>query len=91
MKIDASRGQQLDFAADGELVTGVIIVSEQTDGVCASMVVETEISIPNGALLSIPKLKCGSCGVADPVSQGGRIYVTLRVPNAYVNRRTVGK
>jgi len=91
MKLDVSHGQQLDFAADGEVVTGVVVVSEQTGEESASILVETELSIRTGALLTVPSLNCGECGIADPVRQRGRMYITLKVPSEHVSRRTVGK
>ena len=89
--IDVSRGQQVNFAANGNPVTGIITGSGGEDALYASITVEIETLIPNGAQLTIPGLDCGGCGTAHPVNRNGRVTVALSVPYRFIHTPTIGK
>lgn len=88
--INVSRGRSLDFAVDGNLVSGIIVSSEPTEHFWASVVIETEDQIPVDGLLTIPGVD-GGCGAANPINRNGRVQVTLNVPYAAIDSPTIGK
>ena len=54
--------------------------------------VQTSDTIPDNAQLSIPDIPAaGGCGLARPVSLGGRTVVVLSVGYSYVDVSTIGK
>jgi hypothetical protein len=90
--LNVSRGQSINFAANGDLVSGIIVRAEQTPGPWASVVVETETPIPENSQLSIPDLpETGGCGLAQPKMINGRIQVILSVGYDYIDFGTIGK
>ena len=92
IRINVSRGQRLNFAANGKAVSGVIVASKKTFGPSASVTVETESPIPNNAQLTIPDLpETGGCGLAHPVDHNGRMLVELSIGYAYIDFSTIGK
>lgn len=93
MRINASRGQTINFAANNVPASGVIVGVEQTPGPWASIAVLTADPIPKAAQLSIPSLpEQGGCGQAYPVAQSnGRVTVILSVGHMYIDGATIGK
>ena len=90
--IDVSRGQQLDFAANGSPVSGFIVGSQSIAGPWASVTVETDASIPENAQLTIPDIDCGGCGAAHPISsKNGRVRVEISIPYGVTQMQTIGK
>lgn len=90
-RLNASKGTQINFAADGIPASGIVVDSEQGDVMSAYIKVHTSDTIPNNAQLSIPELPAaGGCGLAHPVSLGGRTVVVLCVGYSYVDTSTIG-
>jgi len=91
-KLNVSSGTRLNFAANGNPVSGIIVNSEETPGFWASVTVETSDTIPPNARLTIPDLPAtGGCGDANPVQRGTRTLVTLSIGHSYVDPATIGK
>jgi hypothetical protein len=90
--LNVSKGQPLNFAANGDPVSGVIVASKKEFGPWASIIVETESPIPENAQLTIPDLpQTGGCGLARPIKQNGRTLVELSIGYSYINVATIGK
>jgi hypothetical protein len=90
--LNVSRGTRLNFAANDNPVSGMIVDSERGDVMSAFIKVQTSDIIPDNAQLSIPDLSAaGGCGLARPVSLGGRTVVVLSVGYSYVDVSTIGK
>jgi hypothetical protein len=90
--LDVSLGQILRFTANGMPASGVVVGSEQTTGAWASVIVETETQIPEGAQLAIPDLpETGGCGLAYPVQRDGRTRVMLSIGYNYIDVSTIGR
>lgn len=90
--LNVSRGQSINFAANGDPVSGIIVGSEQTPGPWASVAVETEMPIPENSQLSIPDLpETGGCGLAQPSRRNGRVSVVLSIGYDYIDFKTIGK
>jgi hypothetical protein len=88
--LDVSRGKLLRFAFNGEVTTGTIVGSEATAGPWASVVVETDTAIPEGAQLSIPDLpETGGCGLAHPTNDDSRCRVVLSIGYSYLDVQTL--
>lgn len=82
----------MNFAADGKPVSGTIVDSEKGDVMSAFVKVATSDAIPDNAQLTIPNLPAaGGCGLARPVSLGGRTVVVLSVGYSHVDCSTIGK
>jgi len=92
IRINVSRGQRLNFAANGNPVSGIIVGSEKDSVMWAAVTVETESSIPENAQLTIPELpETGGCGLAHPVKRNGRVRVELSIGYSYIDISTIGK
>jgi hypothetical protein len=90
--LNVSRGTRLNFAANDNPVSGVIVDSEKGDVMSAFIKVQTSDTIPDNAQLTIPDIPAaGGCGLASPVSLGGRTVVVLSVGYSYVDVSTIGK
>jgi len=91
--LNVSRGKRLDFAANGKPVSGIITGSHnQHPPKFASVGVETEDKIRNGARLTIPDCpEAGDCGAAIPTSNQERVGVILRIPLSCVDVATIGE
>ncbi len=90
--LNVSRGTRLNFAANDNPVSGMIVNSERGDVMSAFIKVQTSDTIPDNAQLSIPDLPAaGGCGLARPVSLGGRTVVVLSVGYSCVDVSTIGK
>jgi hypothetical protein len=91
MKLDLSKGQLLRFAYDGTLTSGVVVDSQRSPGLSASVTVVTDASIPENAqltLLGVPG--AGDCGQAHPILEGGHVFVKLAIGYAHVEISTLG-
>lgn len=92
IRINVSKGQRLNFAANGNPVSGIIVATEKTFGPWATVTVETESPIPDNAQLTIPDLpETGGCGLAHPMNQNGRVRVGLSIGYSYIDLSTIGK
>ena len=90
--LNVSRGTRLNFAANDNPVSGVVVDSERGDVMSAFIKVQTSDTIPDNAQLSIPDIPAaGGCGLAHPVSLGGRTVVVLSVGYSHVDVSTIGK
>jgi hypothetical protein len=90
--LNVSRGTRLNFAANDKPVSGIIVDSERGDLMSSFVKVQTNDTIPDNAQLSIPDLpSAGGCGLARPVSLGGRTVVVLSVGYSHVDVSTIGK
>jgi hypothetical protein len=90
--LNVSRGQSLNFAASRVPVVGVIVGSEKTQSVTASVTVETNEPIQNNAQLTIPEFpEIGGCGLAQPVRKSGRTIVVLEIGYGHVDEATIGR
>jgi hypothetical protein len=91
-ELNVSRGQSLKFAFNGEPATGIIVGAETTPGPWASIALETDAAVPEGAQLSMPDLpETGGCGLAHPVIRDSRSLVILSIGYSYVDVRTIGR
>jgi hypothetical protein len=91
-QLDVSRGTRVNFAANDKPVSGTIVNSEKGDLMSAFIKVATSNAIPDDAQLTIPTLPAaGGCGLAHPVSLGGRTVVVLSVGYSHVDCSTIGK
>jgi hypothetical protein len=91
MLINVSKGEYLEFAANGSAHRGIIVGCEKTIGVWPSVTVETAESVPPGAQLTLPGIDCGGCGLANPVDRAGRTRVVLSIPYSVIDPSTVGR
>jgi hypothetical protein len=90
--LNVSRGQTINFTANGTPVTGTVVGSEQTTGFWASVIVETDTRIPEGAQLLMPDLpETGGCGAAHPERHGDRFRVVLSIGYSYIDFSTIGR
>jgi hypothetical protein len=90
--LNVSRGQKLNFAANGKPVCGVVTSSHNKHPLFASVGVETENDIPNGAELTIPDYpEAGECGRAIPITLRNRVCIILLVANSVIECSTIGK
>ncbi len=90
--LDVSRGTPITFTANGVPIDGIIVGSEQTVGPWASISVETDASVPDGAQLLMPDLpETGGCGMAQPRQQLGRTTLVLSIGYNYIDLATIGK
>ena len=82
----------MNFTADNKPVSGTIVDSGNGDLMSAFVKVATSDPIPNNAQLKIPDLPAaGGCGLAHPVSVGGRTIVVRSVGYSRVDGSTIGK
>src|SRR6266550_9123513 len=89
-KLNVSSGTRLNFAANGNPVSGIIVDSKQTPGLWASVAVETSDTIPPDAHLTIPDLPAaGGCGSANPVQRGTRTVVVLSIGYSHTDTATI--
>ena len=88
--LNLSRGQRLDFAADDKPVSGVVVGSENTRGPWASVAVETDGTVPDGAHLTVHGIP-EACGRAKPEPRNGRVMVILSIPYSCIDLSTIGK
>jgi hypothetical protein len=91
-QIDVSKGQSINFAANGVPISGIIFRSERTPGPWATVTVKTETRVPENAQLSMPDLpETGGCGLAYPVKSNGHLLVELSIGYSYIDISTIGK
>lgn len=91
-RLNVSRGTRVNFTANDNPVSGMILDSEKGDLMSAFVKVATSDPIPDNALLKIPELPAaGGCGLAQPVTIGGRTVVVLSVGYSHVDCSTIGK
>ena len=88
--LNVSRGQQLHFAADGNAINGIIVDSKRAFGTTASVTVEVESAVAEGAQLTMPNLNCGGCGSAHPVSRNGHTTIEISIPYGHIDLSTIG-
>jgi hypothetical protein len=86
--INVSKGQTLNFTANEKPVSGVIIRTERTPGVFATVTVETMTPIPEGAHLIVHG--AGACGLAHPERLGDRFVVNLSVMYSSIDMASFG-
>jgi len=88
-KLNVSKGQLLEFTANGNRITGVIVKSsESSDPQYVECLVRCAQTVPAKAqflISSIPKL--GACGRA----QGSTNVISLAIGCAYIDSSTIGK
>jgi hypothetical protein len=90
MLLKVSRGQQFNFAVNGRPVSGIITGSHNYDPEFASVGVETEDQIPNGAHVTIPDCPEAVC-FAHPIANRDRIGVILKIPLSCIDVSTIGQ
>jgi hypothetical protein len=91
-RINVSRGQRINFAADGHPVSGMIAGSEKATALWALVEVETETPIAQNAQLTIPDIpETGGCGLAHLSVKDGRTVIELSIGYSYVDVSTIGK
>ncbi|MGH8092266.1 MAG: hypothetical protein ACREIF_02170 [Chthoniobacterales bacterium] len=91
-QLDVSKGRVINFTAEGVLFSGTIVKVEETAGPWASVVVQTNTAIPDGAQLLIPELpETGGCGLAHPVRQNEHALVALSVGYSYIDLSTISR
>lgn len=90
MKLDVSRGQPLSFEANGQPFSGVVVRAEGTAGPWATIFVETESPIPDGAQLSMREI-AGGCGTAKSTKVGSRFRCLISIPYSHINASTLGE
>ncbi len=89
--INVSRGEPLEFFADGQPVTGIIQRATNRGSVIA-VEVEAQGKIKNGALMTIDEsFHVGACGRAKTREAGGQIFVTLEIALKAIDRATIGR
>jgi hypothetical protein len=92
MKLNVSRGSQIDFFADKIPHKGMVVSSGSgVDGRLA-VVVQTTGPIRNGAKLTLPaEVDTGGAGLAFPSRSGNGIVLELSVSLECVDMATIGK
>jgi hypothetical protein len=91
-KLDVSAGQQLEFAANGQLFSGGILGSRRIPGAWVGVIVETAGMIPENAQLTLPQApEIGGCGLAHPQPTQRGITIMLSLPYSYIDLETSGR
>ena len=91
-QLNVSAGRVIEFAADGVPVSGVVVRSEMTSGMFASIIVRIDSEILEFSQLTIPSMpECGGIGQAQVVKTADGVFTLLSIGYSYVDMATIGK
>ena len=88
-KLNVSKGQLIDFTANGNKITGVIVRSgKSSDPLYVECLVRCAQTVPPKAKFLIPSIpKLGACGW----TRGGTNVIALSIGCSYIDSSTIGK
>ena len=88
-KLNVSKGQLIDFTANGNKITGVIVKSsESSDPQYVECLLRCAQTVPSKAQFLIPSIpKLGVCGR----TEGNANVISLSIGCSYIDSATIGK